>query len=220
MVATSSSKMPNKNKAFQVTWDDSESESEEEQDKANMYFMAGNEVNSNPEDELTFDDLAYAFEELNDHYRVLKNKHAKLKKEYERLFIEHDVVLKEKDKISIAHDKIQEDMNSHMSSCSSESVKVPINRKEIDDMKIKMDVLSSTLSKCAFDNKKLEFMFRKKPTSASHASHHSHAHHAHNDSHSHHTFMYANVYNCTFCGRKGHLSRFCYDRLHENNSRT
>jgi hypothetical protein len=151
MVATSSSsKKPNKKKAFQVTWDDSESESEEEQDKANMCFMAGNEVNSNPEDELTFDDLAYAFEELEGHYKTLKSRHAKLKKEHDKLVLEHDILLKEKDRIFIAHNKIQEDLNSHMSSCSSKSVKVPINRKEIDEMKTKINELSSTFEQVCF----------------------------------------------------------------------
>ena len=125
-----------------------------------------------------------------------------------------------------AHDKIQEDLNSHLSSCSSKRAKFPINRKEIDEMKTKMNELSSTLSKCAFDNEKLEFMFRKKTTHSSHASHSSHtshvshAHHAHHKNHTHHAYMYENVYTCTFCGRKGHLSRFCYDRLHLNNGRT
>ena len=209
----SSSKKPYKKKALQATWDDSESESEEEEDTANMCFMAGNEVNSSPEDELTFDDLAHAFEELEGLYRVLRNKHAKLKKEHEKLFLEYNSLNEENDKLIVAHNKIQEDLNSHLSSCSSKRAKVPINRKEIDEMKTKMNELSSTLSKCAFDNEKLEFMFRKKTTHSSlaahssHTSHISHAHHAHHKNHTHHAYMYENVYTCTFCGRKGHLSR-------------
>jgi chromosome segregation ATPase len=174
--------------------------------------MAGNEVNSNldDDDKRTFDDLAYAFEELNDHYKVLKSKHGKLKKEHDKLILDHSVLLKEKDDIFIAHNKIQEDLNSHLSSCSHKSTKVPINRKEIDEMKNKMDVLSSTLSKCAFDNKKIEFIFRKKPTHSSHASldTHSHAHHTHHNNHTHHTYMYTNVYNCTFAVAKAILVDF------------
>jgi len=25
--------------------------------------------------------------------------------------------------------------------------------------------------------------------------------------------MYAHVYTCTHCGRKGHLAKFCYDKI-------
>ena len=31
------------------------------------------------------------------------------------------------------------------------------------------------------------------------------------------TLMYAHVYTCTHCGRKGHLAKFCYDRVHNVN---
>ena len=29
--------------------------------------------------------------------------------------------------------------------------------------------------------------------------------------------MYAHVYTCTHCGRKGHLAKFCYDKVHDVN---
>ena len=32
-----------------------------------------------------------------------------------------------------------------------------------------------------------------------------------------HNTMYAYVYTCTHCGRKGHLTKFCYDRVHDEN---
>ena len=34
-----------------------------------------------------------------------------------------------------------------------------------------------------------------------------------------HTYssMYARVYTCTYCGRKGHLARFHFDRLNSSN---
>ena len=32
-----------------------------------------------------------------------------------------------------------------------------------------------------------------------------------------HDSMYASVYTCTHCGRKGHLGKFCYDRIHALN---
>ena len=61
---------------------------------------------------------------------------------------------------------------------------------------------------------RLESMFRKKHAPHMHAHHtwHTHAHHAHT-----HDSMYAHVYSCTHCGRKGHLAKFCYDRIHISN---
>jgi len=57
-------------------------------------------------------------------------------------------------------------------------------------------------------------MFYKKHSSPMHAHHsrHTHAHHAHI-----HNYMYANVYTCTHCGRTSHLTKFCYDRIHNSN---
>jgi len=47
------------------------------------------------------------------------------------------------------------------------------------------------------------------------AQHANHANHSHN---THHAFMFDNVYSCTNCGRKGHLAKFCYDRLNVSNN--
>ena len=61
---------------------------------------------------------------------------------------------------------------------------------------------------------RLEFMFQKKHAQPMHAHHtrHTHAYHTHtNDS------MYAHVYTCTHCGRKGHLAKFYYDRINDSN---
>ena len=44
-----------------------------------------------------------------------------------------------------------------------------------------------------------------------HPPRHTHAPHGH-----HHT-MYAHVYTCIHCERKGHLTKFCYDRIHVSN---
>ena len=64
------------------------------------------------------------------------------------------------------------------------------------------------------DHKKLEFMFHKKHAPHVHAHHtrHTHASHVHT-----HDSMYAHVYTCTHCGRKGHLVKFCYNRVHNVN---
>ena len=81
-----------------------------------------------------------------------------------------------------------------------------------------MDALNSTLNKCVFDNARIESMFKKKTTHSSHTSHTPHIQNGHHGDHSHHAYMYANVYRCSFCGRKGHVSRFCYDRLNVTNN--
>ena len=75
-----------------------------------------------------------------------------------------------------------------------------------------MDGLSSTLNSCAFNHSRLESMFSKKQTPHIHA-HHNHAfayvaQHDHTPTHKH-----TKVYKCTHCGRKGHLAKYCYDRL-------
>jgi hypothetical protein len=178
--------------------------------------MAGDEVISNPDnDKLTIDYLANAFEDLETLHRNLMSKHAKLEKKFEKLMMIHNDLIVEHNDLIDVHDKLQEDLNSHTSSSSHKSVIVPINRDEIDEMKSKMNVLSSTLSKCAIDHVKLESLFKKKNTHSSHVSHSSHAHHG---NHSHHAHIYSNIYVCSFCGRKGHVSKFCYDRLNVTNN--
>ena len=88
---------------------------------------------------------------------------------------------------------------------------------EINVLKNKINSLSSTLSSCAFNHKKLESLFSKKQTPHVHAHH---SHHAYSlfARHDHtHTHMHPKVYKCIHCGRKGHLAKFCFDRLHHNN---
>ena len=47
--------------------------------------------------------------------------------------------------------------------------------------------------------------------------------HAHNTRHTHashvhiHNILYAHMYTCTHCGRKGHLAKFCYDKVQNVN---
>jgi len=57
---------------------------------------------------------------------------------------------------------------------------------------------------------RLESMFRKKqvPFMHAHKPRHTHAPHVHT-----HNTMYAHVYTCIHCRRKGHLTKFCYDRV-------
>ena len=61
---------------------------------------------------------------------------------------------------------------------------------------------------------RLEYIFRKKHAPHMHAHQSRHIH----DSHIHtHDTLYANVYTCIHCNRKGHLAKFCYDRLNTLN---
>jgi len=57
-------------------------------------------------------------------------------------------------------------------------------------------------------------MIRKKHAPHLHAHHsrHTHAYHVHT-----HDTLYVRVYTCTHYGRKGHLTKFCYDRLNISN---
>jgi len=87
---------------------------------------------------------------------------------------------------------------------------------DINNLKKSVDCLGSTLSHCAMNHTRLETLIPKKqvPTLHAHPSRHTHA------SHDHHHHMYAHVYTCTHCGRKGHLARFCYDRIYHENLAT
>ena len=83
------------------------------------------------------------------------------------------------------------------------------------DLKKSVDCLGSILSQCAMNHTRLESMFHKKhaaPHMHAHKSRHTHASHAHT-----HDTMYAHVYTCAHCGRKGHLVKFYYDRIHDSN---
>ena len=86
-------------------------------------------------------------------------------------------------------------------------------------LKKSVDCLGSTLSHCALNHSRLEPIFRKKqvrkkqvPLMHAHKPRHTYTSHVHS-----HNTMYAHVYTCTHCGRKGHLAKFCYDRLNDSN---
>jgi len=99
----------------------------------------------------------------------------------------------------------------------------------------KINTLSNVLKKCEFDKTRLEAMFSKRQTQrkphvshASHADTQSHSHHATRTIHAHvshahhalthHAFLYGKVYTCTYYDRKGHLVKFCYDRINASNN--
>ena len=90
-------------------------------------------------------------------------------------------------------------------------------KNEVKFLKNKIDCLSSTLSKCAFNHSRLETLFSKKQTPYIHAHHHPHAY-AHFARHDHtHTHMHSRVHKCTHYGRKGHLVKCCFDKIHHIN---
>ena len=109
-------------------------------------------------------------------------------------------VSKEKENIS----KKKRIIDSH----SCHALHATINKNEIQVLKNRRNYLRSTLSYCIFNHSKLETLFQKKqaPHVHAHNPRYTYAHFAHHDhTHSH---MYARVYKCTHCGRKGHLASF------------
>ena len=80
----------------------------------------------------------------------------------------------------------------------------------------RVDVLDSTLKKCAFDLTKIASRFPKEVTQGKHTRHA----HARKHAHTHkHAFMYGSgrIYICTHCGRKGHLEKFCFAKNNVHN---
>ena len=114
------SKKSYKKSVIKSTSDDSESESKEEVDVANMCFMVQSDVTHKVKSEstlddaeLTFDDLALAFEDLQEQYRLLKIKHIKLKKDMIHCHLNLILFLK-KENISISHIKIKKNFDLRM----------------------------------------------------------------------------------------------------------
>jgi len=132
-------------------------------------------------------------------------------------------ISKELDLIFNENKSLKNDLSSHVchaSVASSSSLPIACStlsssiKNDINILKKNIDCLGSTLSQCAMNHARLEFMFRKKqiPPIHAHKPRHTHAPHVHT-----HNTMYAHVYTCTHCGRKGHLTKFCYDRVHDVN---
>ena len=229
-------------KAYKATWDsESESEDEEKADTANMCFMA-NTPKVNPQtlesiddndDELSKEVLVHAFVELSETYDNKKMECFKLQKEVAFLKNQLALVTKEKDDLSSNLVIIQNEFDAYKISCKG---KTPIiDNKEISSLKSQMSDFEKVLKDCAFNTKKLEEKFSKKNTSHDKVSHakiphahtsnntsHAKSFHAHNanahKSHTHYAFKYGRVYRCTYCGKNGHLAKFCYDKLHSSNN--
>jgi len=221
--ATTSKNVPKKKRAMVATWDDTESESEEENDAAHMCFMAhGDDAskvtneNSIDDDELTMDELAQFFEELQHRYEISQSHNKKLKRENELLKDKINVIEKEKNDLSNAFKKVKIDFENHKLACKGKTPIISCNKNEFVEMQKRVDVLDSTLKKCAFDLNKFASRFPKGVTQGKH-THHAHARkHAHSHKHA---FMYGSgrIYVCTHCGRKGHLEKFCFAKHNMNN---
>ena len=110
------------------------------------------------------------------------------------------------------------DFDKYKLVCKGKSPNFAFNKKKFLDIQKRIDVLDTTLKKCAFDMNKLSSMFpkgktkRKHTCHSSHKLHEKHAQHAHTHQHKH-AFMYGKVHTCEHCDCKGHLVKFCYVKL-------
>ena len=92
-----------------------------------------------------------------------------------------------------------------------------IIENDINNLKKSVDCLGSTLSHCALNHSRLESMFRKKQVLLCMRTNHG----------IHMLLTYTPITQCMLmctlvhiCGRKGHLAKFCYDKIHDVNLAT
>ena len=138
-----------------ATWDDSETESEEEIDTAYMCFMAhGDEAskvkleNSLENEDLIMDELAQFFEELQNRYEIfLKNK--------------FEIVVNEKNDLSKSFEKIKIDFEKYKTTYKGKSPNITYNKNKFLDIQKRIEVLDTTLKKCAFDMTKFVYIIPK-----------------------------------------------------------
>ena len=102
---------------------------------------------------------------------TLKNKIISVEKQkevalHENTSLKRKIVEKEKENVSKKNKK--NDSHSH------HALHATINQNEIKFLKNRIDCLSSTLSNCAFNHKKLESLFQKKQAPHVHAHHPQH----------------------------------------------
>jgi hypothetical protein len=99
----------------------------------------------------------------------------------------------------IARNELASFKENHVCSSSNNDA---LFRNEFKNINDRMNSLNSTLNDCVHMHKKLENVCVKKQSSLIKKT----THHAH---------MYAKVHKCTICGRKGHVAKFCFDRVHK-----
>ena len=112
--------------------------------------------------------------------------------------------------ISNAFEKIKIDFEKYKITCKGKTPILSCNKNEFIEIQKRVDVLDTTLKKCAFDLNKFASRFPKGITKGKHT------HHQHARKHAH---MYGSgkIYVCTHCGRKGHLEKFCFAKLNMTN---
>ena len=128
MTSSFKPKKPEEKKAYKATWD-SESESEEEVDTANMCFMANTpKVTPQPLDEkhdkLSKEVLVHAFVELSETYDNKKIECSKLEKKVAFLKNQLAIVSKEKDEISSNLISTQNDFSAYKIACKAKFPKI------------------------------------------------------------------------------------------------
>ena len=90
-----------------------------------------------------------------------------------------DIVLKEKNNLENSFDKMKKDFENYKISSKGKSPISSCNKNEFIEIQKRVDVLDSTLKKCAFDLNKFASRFPKGITQGKH-THHQHARkHAH-----------------------------------------
>ena len=140
-------------KVFKATWD-SESESEDEVDTANVCFMANTpKVTTEPYDddsEISKELLLQAFIELSESFDSKKEDCLKLKKENEMLKNQIAISSKEKDELSSTLISTQRDFDAYRVTCKAKYLKIDEN--EFSMLKTRINDLGNVLKECAFNN--------------------------------------------------------------------
>jgi len=130
-------------RAFQVTWDDSSSESETESDndgeQANVCFMANSdEVHSN----LSFDDMIEIASELDNKYRTLRKIHKECPAKINRLELEVDMLKEEK---KILEEEILKLQNLNKTLFNSDSDNILDFKQDNERLVNDKNILKSTI---------------------------------------------------------------------------
>ena len=135
---------------------------------------------------MSYNELASFCQQLLEKYDMLRKENKKMKNKFDCMLNENSLKRKiiSKEKENVPKKKKIVDHAFHATI---------IDKNEVKFLKNKINCLSSTLSKCAFNHTRLESLFSKKQTP------HVHAHHPHAYSvfarHDHtHTHMHAKVY--------------------------
>jgi hypothetical protein len=180
---------------------------------------------SESEDDLSFEELASGFDKLRHAYNALKLKHDMLQRDHDALLSKFDDVCNDKMIIIHANEKLKIDndaLSSKLDSISLEKENVSFESNvtknelaslkshvcsssnnamlsvELNDVKDRIDCLSSTLNVCVHKHKDLMNLCVEKNYSI-------------HKKNTHHAFIYAKVLKCKICGRNGHVAKYCFD---------